>query len=194
MAKAQSIRQFPTDIDRNYFGAWLSGFVDGEGCFSVEVRNHGQTGHLSPRATFKMTLRADDRAVLDLIRSYLNCGGVSDPRIAGGNRNPICTFSITSIVANANFVVPQFERFPLLAKKRRDFEIWKSAVALCLIVRSRPSQKRSGFNTGWSSRWQKHEIEQMMDYLNALTALRKYDAIAAPIKPPSVHDEQSWLF
>ena len=36
MAKTKSIiPSFPAEIDRDRFGDWLSGFVDGEGCFGL---------------------------------------------------------------------------------------------------------------------------------------------------------------
>ncbi len=198
MAKASlPIQPFPADIDRDYFGAWLSGFVDGEGCFSVEVRYTGGSGkHLTPRVTFKMTLRADDRPILELICAYLGCGQVSKirPRTPGHNGNPTCTFDVTNVAHNARILIPQFERFPLLAKKRHDFVIWKAACMLCLAVCSRPSQKRPGVNTGWSRRWQESEVVQMEDYLAALKEVRKYNGIVPEIQERLFVDEQPLLF
>lgn len=61
MIVCQTIAPFPTTIDRDVFGAWLSGFTDGEGCFHLSLVKGKETGGL--KAEFILQLRVDDADV-----------------------------------------------------------------------------------------------------------------------------------
>jgi len=77
-------RKVPTDMDRNQFSLWFSGFIDGEGNFQVFLdRNY-------LRAIFRIRLHIDDIAILYKIKEFLGVGNVS---VHGSN----CLFSITNI-------------------------------------------------------------------------------------------------
>lgn len=127
---------FPDSIDRTYFGAWLSGFTDGEGCFSLRWSRYKDGRNQSPRACFSICLRADDQATLSLIQSYLGCGTF---KFTGDSpeRRPHVRLQISRISDLHNKVVSHFERFPLIAKKSHDFTIWKQAVAIIYSTRDR---------------------------------------------------------
>jgi hypothetical protein len=101
--------------------AWLSGFTDGEGHFSLAmVRGR-------PVAAFVINLRVDDKPVLDELREAFG-GCVFVARYSDSSRNPEARWNV---VAKADLarVVRYFDRFPLRAKKAREYALWRSAVS-----------------------------------------------------------------
>ena len=140
MATAYSIPPFPPDIDRDAFGHWLSGFVDGEGCFMLKIhrtRGKNKTYEMFS-ARFEMLLRSDDRPILELIHSFWGVGGVTDKKRLG-TAKPATRYYASSTPELAAVLVPHFLQYPLRAKKRRDFEVWRQGVELLHSVWLRPS-------------------------------------------------------
>lgn len=107
--------------------AWLAGFVDGEGCFTVDERG-------IPRLTIK--LRADDLAVLEGLRASF--GGGLTVHDAAGARRPVASWHVVS-KRDLTALLRYFDRHPLRAKKARDYAIWRQAVILyCSHGRNHP--------------------------------------------------------
>src|SRR5271166_4959100 len=74
MAKAKSIiAPFPPDIDRFRFGDYVSGFVDGEGSFTLGWHKKQRTGMVA----FVVQQRQDDSPILRLIQSFFGCGAIT---------------------------------------------------------------------------------------------------------------------
>ena len=100
--------------------SYISGYVDGEGCFTVSI---------SPRPTIlvgwevrpgvSVSQNGDRCEVLLEIQDYFGCGSLrpdrSDRTLKWEVRN------LSQIVTN---VVPHFRRYPLRSGKRRDFELF----------------------------------------------------------------------
>src|SRR5262245_47081776 len=128
MARANPIPPFPEDIDRNDFGHFLSGLVAGEGYFLLYfTRNKTAIFHV-PWAQFGNNLRADDRPILDLARSFWGCGRITKHQKK--RANPAMAYRIHSVRFLNDCLIPHFERYPLRAKKTGDFLIWKEGVRL----------------------------------------------------------------
>jgi hypothetical protein len=168
---------FPSDIDRDSFGHWLSGFVDGEGTF--QLRAGRQNDRSEPRivhfAHFRITLRDDDADVLRLIQSYWACGMVyfaSNVR-SKTKANPIAVYSVQSTPDLAGTVVAHFERFPLRSKKRNDFIIWKQAIELMSHIQSRPIIGRLGLS-GIMPKWTDEDREKFRSLSESLKDQRIY--------------------
>lgn len=103
------------------FGHWFAGLTDGEGCFGLN-RNNGR--YMTTR--FSIGLRADETPVLNYIQETLGFGQVYVARDLTG-RSPAAQFSVSSI-GGCQSLVEIFHKYPLRAKKARDFEIWAEAV------------------------------------------------------------------
>ena len=105
------------------FANWFSGFVDGERCFTYNASKRYTTPN------FTISLRADDREILE------ECQRQFGGRIRQGERlrtrmpghSPYVEWRINDIQALCG-VVRHFEKYPLRAKKKHDFEIWKLIV------------------------------------------------------------------
>lgn len=108
------------------FGHWLAGFVDGEGCFDINVQNSGR----SIRCRLQIRLRDDDAAMLSTIRDTLGVGVVKatpDPRPTRYNQ---ATWTVSGIADIIHVIIPLFEKYPLRAKKAKDFRLWARAARL----------------------------------------------------------------
>ena len=110
----RSLKQ-PTDIQ---LVAYLSGYVDGEGCFCVS---------LSPRATlktgwevrpsFSVSQNADRAAFLNEMRKYFGCGTIRPDR-----SDKTVKYEIRSLKYLVERVIPHFQQFPLRSEKQDVFE------------------------------------------------------------------------
>lgn len=180
MAKANLIAPFPTDINREAFGHWLSGFTDGEGCFMLGIHNRNWQGYhgLVPFANFIIGLRADDEAVLRLIQSYFQCGILDYRPRSNNNGKPQFVLRVRNIPELSNIVVPHFDRFPLYAKKKRDFLIWREAVMLFSEIMKRPYRRRT-HGRGMSPKWTAEERSHFKRLHDSLREQRAYNS--API-------------
>lgn len=103
------------------FGYWLAGFTDGEGHFRVQEQSRGTYS-----CAFSIHLRRDDRAILERIRRFLGCGSVIDEKDTD-TRNRMSKLNVQA-KEDCLRVVEVFARYPLRAKKLRDFLPWAEAV------------------------------------------------------------------
>lgn len=182
MPTGQSIPPFPPDLDRNYFGAWLSGFTDGEGCFRLAYR-HEHRPRPTPEVRFSLQLRADEEAIVRLVHSYWQCGTVSFCVPNRGKEKRVVRLHVNDFTSLAEVVVPHFERYPLCAKKARDFAIWKQGVALASSVAARPLKCR-GKGGGFDRKWTDQEIAAFLVLHDALKRQREYSAPTITPPPP----------
>lgn len=103
---------------------YLSGFIDGEGCFNLTIYKNSQlaTGwRIIP--TFKISLHNKDRALLESIAKYLGVGKIYkhgkdsiDLRING--------------TKDLSVVIKHLDSYPLISQKFSDFVLFKQAVEL----------------------------------------------------------------
>jgi LAGLIDADG endonuclease len=107
---------------------WMVGFVDGEGCFCVSVHRSSMMhrhGGWQLHPVFHIYQHSDHRDVLEAMIPFFGCGRIR-PK---GPRSSVLTFAVDSLRNLETAIVPFFERYPLVVK-RKDFE------AFAAIVRS----------------------------------------------------------
>jgi hypothetical protein len=112
------------------FAHWLAGFVDGEGSFVIAKVNNGCL-----RCFLSLVLRDDDREILEEIQARI--GGTlayrTNPSATRPSSNPEMVLQVRR-KADCLRLVELFDRYPLRARKRRDFAIWREAVHLWASV------------------------------------------------------------
>jgi LAGLIDADG DNA endonuclease family protein len=122
---------------REFLSAYISGYADGEGCFTVSI---------SPRATlkvgwevrpsFSVSQNGDRAEVIHAIAAYFGCGSIrpdrSDRTVKWETRR------LDDIVEK---VIPHFIRYPLLSGRRGDFERF---AVVCGYMRHGAHRKREG--------------------------------------------------
>lgn len=109
------------------FGNWLAGFIDGEGCFTVEITNKRR-----PCVRFNILVRNDDAAVITEIHRRTGIGKlIFRPARYYKNRVKHALPQIVWRVQRRDecmALVDVLDRYPLRAKKARDYAIWREAV------------------------------------------------------------------
>lgn len=117
----------PEFRDTDPFWSWFAGFTDGEGCFSIAVSSGGHSAKRYPQPCFHISVRADERPILEEIQRRLGCGYIRDHTPALATCNPQLTFKVSAI-ADCLRLVEVFTLHPLRAKKATDFATWAEAV------------------------------------------------------------------
>lgn len=109
------------------FGHWLAGFLDGEAAFVINKRK--RDGYHSYVPTMKVALRSDDRPILEEASRRLGVGSVFDLAFRNTNQHPQVAWSVHRR-SDCLALVEVLDRFPLRAKKHRDYQVWREAVVL----------------------------------------------------------------
>ena len=93
---------------------WLTGFIDGEGCFIINMQSSGNKDKIW--LTFQITQHIRDILLLENISKYFNCGRVSvrNTKLAGD-------FLVSPIVARSQTIIPFLDKYPLQSVKIKDF-------------------------------------------------------------------------
>lgn len=100
--------------------AYLSGFVDGEGCFCVSLnrsRRHRFGWEIRP--SFSVSQNRDRAEVLEILRQFFGCGTIRPDR-----SDRTLKYEVRSVADLVERVLPHFEENPLLSGKRREFELF----------------------------------------------------------------------
>lgn len=104
---------------------WVTGFVDGEGCFHISlftIKNRKRKWH--SQACFKIGLHIKDKDLLLQIKSFF--GEIGTIFI----NNTLVTYSVRSLNEIVKVIIPHFEKYPLITQKQSEFIIWKMIVEL----------------------------------------------------------------
>src|SRR3990167_4336833 len=144
------IRREPLD------GAYVAGFIDGEGSFSVSIGKHKTLSRgLEVRPEFEIELRADDREILERIVISIGCGRIYDCSYEGDGWYPHIKYKVTSTREMEEILFPFLDSNPLQAKKAKSYVLFKKIV---LSYRRKEHLTDAGFN----------KIIQTRDQLRAL--------------------------
>lgn len=110
-------------LSHDGFGHYLAGLVDGEGCFTISPNRPGFACRLS------LSLREDDAAILHVIRERTRVGKIltRPPQTSEVKRRAQTVWRVQK-KAECQTIVAIFDRFPLRAKKARDYSVWREAV------------------------------------------------------------------
>jgi hypothetical protein len=142
--------------------SYLSGYTDGEGCFCVTFnRSNRHKFGWDIRPSFSVSQNRDRAEVLELFRQKFKCGTIRPDR-----SDRTLKYEVRSVNDLFTKVVPHFERYPLLSKKRIDFEMFSQIVRL---MHDREHLKTEGFkkvvqaserlNTGGKKKYVRRQIK-----------------------------------
>lgn len=104
---------------------WITGFVDGEGCFYVGINKHIEmtTGY-QVLPEFTVVQHKRDIQILYALKDYFGCGVV---RTNHGDR---WAYRVRSIFDLSEIIVPFFIKYPLKSKKFLDFEKFRKILEM----------------------------------------------------------------
>jgi hypothetical protein len=106
------VREFSMKLDVQ----WITGFVDGEGCFHVGINPHKEmTAGFQVLPEFTVVQHKRDVQVLHALKSYFGCGVV---RVNHGDRMAYRVRGQKDLIQR---IVPFFVQHPLRTRKNVDF-------------------------------------------------------------------------
>ncbi len=107
---------------------YISGFVDGEGCFSVSFSKRPRfIVGWETKPSFSVSQNHDRAEVLHLIQKHFNAGFM---RRDFSDRT--LKYEVRRLDDLIEKVIPHFEKFPLLSGKQKDFLLFKK---ICLLMK-----------------------------------------------------------
>ncbi len=118
MANLQPVQYAGSWQGNIHFPSYVSGYFDGEGCFSVAIapRVTLRTGW-EVRPSVSVSQNADRSEVIESIHAYSRCGSIRpDPG------DWTVKWESRSVHDLVHAVLPHFRKFPLQSGKQRDFE------------------------------------------------------------------------
>jgi hypothetical protein len=104
---------------------WITGFVDGEGCFHVGLNEHSdmKTGWLV-LPEFTVVQHERDVQVLQGLKAYFGCG------VVRSNHGDRMAYRVRSVKHLNECIVPFFLKHPLKTRKRADFAKFRKILLL----------------------------------------------------------------
>jgi LAGLIDADG endonuclease len=106
---------------------WITGFVDGEGCFLVHIgkRKNPKSGwHIQP--CFQIKLHIKDKDLLLNVKSFFNEIGT----INLDNKYNKVVYKVYKLNDIVNIIIPHFDKYLLITQKYSDYILWKSIVKI----------------------------------------------------------------
>jgi hypothetical protein len=117
---------------------YISGYVDGEGCFCVSFnksKRHKFGWDIGP--SFSVSQNADRAEVLTIMKSHFDCGTIRPDR-----SDQTLKYEVRSIMDLTEKIIPHFQKFPLVSSKQRDFEIF---MEICQKILEKEHLTKEGF-------------------------------------------------
>ena len=119
-----------------HLDSYISGFVDGEGCFCVSFqpsKRHCLGWEVRP--SFSVSQNADRAQLLYVIKEKWNCGFVRPDR-----SDRTIKFEVRNVGDLVSKVIPHFRANPLMSSKQNDFDRFAISIGgelpLSFIIRS----------------------------------------------------------
>jgi hypothetical protein len=123
---------------RSDFGSYVSGYVDGEGCFCVSFqpsKRHRFGWEVRP--SFSVSQNAGRSELLYMLRNAWGCGSIRPDR-----SDKTLKFEVRNISDLVRRVLPQFRDHPMLSSKQLDFARFER---VCLLIHGGKHREREGF-------------------------------------------------
>jgi len=117
--------------------SYISGFVDGEGCFCVSFqpsRRHRLGWEVRP--SFSVSQNGDRAQLLHEIQKRWGCGFIRPDR-----SDKTLKYEVRNVRDLVEKVIPHFRTYPLLSAKQADVELFRE---ICLLVVKGGHKMREG--------------------------------------------------
>ena len=94
---------------------YLTGFVEGEGCFSISFSLRKKLKvKIETRPSFSISLNKKDLELIKKIREYFDCGGIRYSKTDNTYK-----YEVRSVIDLWKKIIPHFEKFPLKFRPAR---------------------------------------------------------------------------
>ena len=107
---------------------YISGFVDGEGCFSVSFSKRPRfLVGWETKPSFSVSQNHDRAEPLFIMQKHFGCGFMRDGKI-----DRTIKYEVRRLNDLLEKVIPHFRKYPLLSSKQKDFEYF---VEVCELMK-----------------------------------------------------------
>ncbi len=121
---------------------WLAGFIDGEGCFIINIQESISSvdGSINYKVwlTFYITQHVRDAILMGSIVKYLDCG-----QLVKKSNQMAVDFKVGKLENILSKVIPFLQKYPLQSAKFRDFKDWVEA---SVLIRDKEHFTENGIN------------------------------------------------
>ena len=101
---------------------FTTGFTDGEGCFAIIIyRDKRLSTGWRVQLSFQIALHQKDKVLLEQVRNYFGVGSITK------RGEEMIQFRVSS-EKDLKVILDHFEKYPLITKKRADYELFKKAL------------------------------------------------------------------
>ena len=127
----------PTLNKKRNIQEYISGYVDGEGCFSISFskREKFLVGW-ETKPSFSVSQNEDRAQTLFLMQKIFKCGFIrrdfSDKTLK---------YEVRSLDDLVNKIIPHFKKYPLVSAKQKDFEFFEK---VCLLMQKQLHKNKNG--------------------------------------------------
>ena len=116
-------------LNKNLNSNYVVGLVDGEGSFTVYIRNPDKLFEVKRRVTvepkFYLKLNEDDREILVKLKEFFGCGQVYFQKDNRPNHKNCYRYEVFRKEDLLEIIIPFFKKNPLqFPTKKKDFEIF----------------------------------------------------------------------
>lgn len=115
-----------TNIQPKIDPYWVTGFCDGESCFSLKVfkKSTSKVGW-GVIPNFSIQLHIKDVILLRRLHSFFGVGTI----YVKENNNTV-TYAVQSLRDITNIIIPHFDKYPLITNKKADYLLFKQGINL----------------------------------------------------------------
>lgn len=128
-------------LPENLNPQWVSGFVAGDGGFSIYIRpakDYALSEKVSCR--FHIAQHVKDLELMELFIKFFNCGKVN---VRSNTATPRCDFYVQDITLLLEKILPHFDAYPLLNLKQEDYICFKECMT---IIKLKQHLTQEGLN------------------------------------------------
>ena len=129
----------PTLNKKRNIQEYISGYVDGEGCFSVSFskREKFLVGW-ETKPSFSVSQNEDRAQVLLLMQKFFKCGF-----IRRDYSDKTLKYEVRSLDDLVKKIIPHFEKCPLFSAKQKDFNFFKR---VCFLMQKEMHKNKTGLS------------------------------------------------
>lgn len=116
---------------------YISGYSDGEGCFSVSfLKREKLTIGIETRPSFSVSQNEDRSEVLHLMQDTFGCG-----HMRRDYSDKTVKYEVRKLSDLCDIIIPHFRMYPLLSGKQHDFELFAQ---VCQLMEAGKQHTKSG--------------------------------------------------
>src|SRR5258708_478666 len=131
MSSSDNVRGAENQQERLLAPDWVTGFVDGEGCFSCPIyRCNKMRLGWQVRPEFAVAQGASSRDVLEELVRFFGCGKVFRNSRHDNHREDLYRYCVQRKGDLRDIIVPFFQEHPLRTSKRHNFDKFAEIIRL----------------------------------------------------------------